>query len=69
MFISLNLSRLKNCMLLFLIQYLNNNTVVSNDLREALTVFRDFIIIASHNIDSKIDFENVILEKIKCIKK
>ena len=69
MFISLNFSKLENCMPLFLAQYLNNNVVVPNDLTRTLMVYKDLMTIASHNIDFKIDSENIILEKVKHIKK
>ena len=68
-FIPLNFLRLENCMLLLLTQYLNNDAVVLKNSRKTSTVYRNPAIIASRNIDSKIDSENVILEKIKCTKK
>ena len=56
-------------MLLLLTQYLNDNAVVSKNLKEASTVYRDLAIIVSRNIDSRIDSENIILEGVKHIKK
>ena len=54
---------------LLLTQYSNNDVVILKNLKETLTIYRDFAIIAPRNIDSKIDSENVILEKMKHIKK
>ena len=69
MFISLNFLRLKNCMLLLLAQYSNDDVVILKDLKKTLMVYKNPAIIASRNINSKIDSKNVILEEMKHIKK
>ena len=68
-FIPLNLPRLENCMPPPLAQYSNDDAVVPKDSGEASTAYRDPAIIASRNIDSRIDSENVILEGVKCTRK
>ena len=56
-------------MLLLLTQYSNNNVVVPKNLKKTLIIYRDFVIIISRNINSKIDSENVIPEGMKYTKK
>ena len=56
-------------MLPLLAQYLNDDAVVLKDLREASTVYKNLAIIASRNIDFKIDSKNIIFKKMKYIKK
>ena len=68
-FIPLNLPRLENCMPPLLAQYLNDDVIISKNSKKTLTIYRDLAIIASRNIDFRIDFENIIFEKVKHIRK